>query len=101
MLAEFPSAADAVEWALAVQTDLRSRPPEDRELQLRIGINVDDVLDDGTVVVSTRRGKRNLIRPDDPMLHRANWFQKLIYRSRFPLPTVPAEPQIPKEATAG
>lgn len=52
---------------------------------------VDEVLDDGTIVVTTRRGKRNYIRPDDPMLLRANWFQKLLYRNRFP---APVEPQI-------
>lgn len=47
---------------------------------------VQAVLDDGTIVATTRRGKTNLLKSDDPMLHRANWFQKLIYRSRFPMP---------------
>ena len=46
---------------------------------------VEEVLEDGTIVATTRRGKRNHLKSDDPMLHRANWLQKLLYRSRFPM----------------
>ena len=45
---------------------------------------VDEVLSDGRIIATTRRGKRNTLRADDPMLQRANWLQRLWYRSRFP-----------------
>lgn len=44
---------------------------------------VEEVQDDGTVVASTRRGKRNIIKPDDPSLKRANLLERFLYRSRF------------------
>ncbi|AVO38643.1 adenylate/guanylate cyclase domain-containing protein [Pukyongiella litopenaei] len=52
MLTEFTSATSAVNWAVAVQTRLRDRPASDRDLQLRIGINIDDVVDDGDTLQS-------------------------------------------------
>jgi hypothetical protein len=36
------------------------------------------------VTLVTRRGKVHLVDADDPHLHRASWWQRLIYRSRFP-----------------
>jgi len=36
------------------------------------------------VVLMTRRGKVHLVDADDPHLHRASWWQRLIYRGRFP-----------------
>jgi adenylate cyclase len=45
VLAEFPSAVDAVQCAVAVQEKLASAGvPEDRRLQFRIGIHVGDVV---------------------------------------------------------
>jgi len=44
---------------------------------------VRDVLEDGTVIAETRRGKRHHIKPTDPMLKRVNLLQRLMYRSRF------------------
>ncbi|MEZ6129661.1 MAG: hypothetical protein R3C59_13340 [Planctomycetaceae bacterium] len=44
---------------------------------------IEQVLDDGTVVAATRRGKRNRLKSDDPMLRRANLLQRLLYRGRF------------------
>ncbi len=44
---------------------------------------VEEVLADGTIVAATRRGKKNRIKSNDPMLRRANLFQKLLYRTRF------------------
>ena len=47
MLAEFPSVVDAVECALAVQREMKSRNveiPEDRRIELRIGIHLGDVI---------------------------------------------------------
>jgi len=47
MLVEFPSVVDAVECALAVQREMKSRNveiPEDRRLELRIGIHLGDVI---------------------------------------------------------
>ncbi len=47
ILAEFSSVVDAVECALAVQKEMRSRNveiPEDRRIELRIGIHIGDVI---------------------------------------------------------
>src|SRR4051812_22784050 len=50
VLAEFPSAVDAVQCAVAVQEKLaegRTGEPEDRRLQFRIGVHVGDVVGRG------------------------------------------------------
>lgn len=39
---------------------------------------------DGQVTLMTRRGKVHRVAAQDPHLHRANWWQRLIYRNRFP-----------------
>lgn len=44
---------------------------------------VEEVREDGTVVAATRRGKRNEIHSDDPLLKRANLIERFLYRSRF------------------
>ena len=44
---------------------------------------VDDVLEDGTIVATTRRGKKNFLQADDPMLKRASLIERILYRSRF------------------
>ena len=53
ILAEFPSVVDAVECALAVQREMKSRNveiPEDRRIELRIGIHLGDVIvEDGDI----------------------------------------------------
>jgi adenylate cyclase len=49
-LIEFASVVDAVRYAADVQAEMRDRNrdvPDDRRLELRIGINVGDVLEDG------------------------------------------------------
>jgi adenylate cyclase len=51
-LIEFASAVDAVEAALEIQrTSAAVDAPDDRRLPLRIGINLGDVIDDGSDVV--------------------------------------------------
>lgn len=45
---------------------------------------IDRVLDDGRLVARTRRGKTHTLHPADPRLHRARWWDKLRYGSRFP-----------------
>ncbi len=55
---------------------------------------VEEILNDGTIVVATRTGKKNRVHPDDHMLQRANWFQRLLYRSRFPAETEPTSGQL-------
>lgn len=44
---------------------------------------VEEVMEDGTVIAATRRGKKNEIRSDDPLLKRANLLERFLYRSRF------------------
>src|SRR5688572_13164874 len=50
LLAEFPSVVGAVECATAIQKEMRARNagvPEDRQIELRIGINLGDVIAEG------------------------------------------------------
>ena len=54
---------------------------------------VQEVQEDGTIIAATRRGKQVTLRSDDPMLHRANWFQRLLYRARFSLLSLPGQPK--------
>ncbi len=44
---------------------------------------VREVLNDGTIIAETRRGKQHHIKPDDPSLKRASLLQRLLYRNRF------------------
>ena len=52
LLVEFPSAAEAVTWAIEVQAAMRDDAHLETPLQLRIGLNIDDVLDDGKTLQS-------------------------------------------------
>jgi class 3 adenylate cyclase len=50
VLAEFASVVDAVESAVEIQNELKSKNaelPEDRRMQFRIGINLGDVIEEG------------------------------------------------------
>lgn len=44
---------------------------------------VDDVLPDGRLKLKTRRGKENVLRPDDANLRRARLWERWCYRDRF------------------
>jgi hypothetical protein len=39
---------------------------------------------DQTLVVRTRRGKLHTLAPDDPNLRRSHWWERLLFRRRFP-----------------
>ena len=55
ILMEFQSGVGAVNWAIDVQQsiqNLEDEPFEDEQMQLRIGINVDDVIDDEGTLMS-------------------------------------------------
>jgi len=41
------------------------------------------VLDDGRLLVVTRRGKEHVVDPGDPNLRRASWWERLKYQRRF------------------
>lgn len=45
---------------------------------------VDELLDDHTLVVRTRRGKIHYLHETDPRLRHATWWEKRWHRSRFP-----------------
>ncbi|AUQ70539.1 adenylate cyclase [Phaeobacter inhibens] len=50
LLVEFSSATDAVQWAMAVQDRLGQQNDDANPMKIRIGVNIDDVIDDqGTV----------------------------------------------------
>ena len=44
---------------------------------------VREIHSDGAILVQTRRGKLHLVPPGHACLRRANFLQRLIYRSRF------------------
>ena len=52
VLVEFPSVVNAIRWAVDVQKALRDRndPPQSGALRLRIGVNVEDIIDDEGVL---------------------------------------------------
>jgi signal peptidase I len=45
---------------------------------------VEKVLRDGQIVVATRTNKHVYLRPNDPNLHKAGWYERLRYWKRFP-----------------
>ena len=45
---------------------------------------VAEVLEDGRLRLVTRRGKEHLVEPDDIHLRPAKWWERLLYRDRFP-----------------
>src|SRR5512136_1966861 len=54
MLAEFASVVDAVECAVQIQKELKSRNaelPENRRMEFRIGVNLGDVIEDGEQIL--------------------------------------------------
>ena len=54
MLAEFASVVDAVECAVGIQKELKTRNaelPENRRMEFRIGVNLGDVIEDGEQIL--------------------------------------------------
>jgi hypothetical protein len=45
---------------------------------------VERVLRDGQILVATRTNKHHYLRPNDPNLHKARWYERLRYWKRFP-----------------
>ena len=45
---------------------------------------VSAIRNDGKLVLRTRRGKEHVIDPLDPLLRSARWWERLVYRGRFP-----------------
>lgn len=43
-----------------------------------------DELKDDAIILRTRRGKRHVIRDDNPMLRHPSLLERILYRSRFP-----------------
>lgn len=39
---------------------------------------------DGSVVLETRRGKKHTVQSTDDNLRHARWWERLVYRGRFP-----------------
>jgi hypothetical protein len=61
---------------------------------------IDEVIDDRHVRIRTRRGKTQVVEIRNPLMRRANWWERLRYRARFPVFSArPVEVQ-PKLRTA-
>lgn len=45
---------------------------------------VAEVQQNGNLVIKTRRGKTHTVSPADSSLRKANWWERLWYRERFP-----------------
>jgi hypothetical protein len=43
-----------------------------------------EIQEDGKILARTRRGKEHLIDPDDPALRKPRWWEKLLWKNRFP-----------------
>ncbi len=41
-------------------------------------------VENGSLVLVTRRGKIHRVNMNDPRLRRANWWEKLVFNGRFP-----------------
>jgi hypothetical protein len=41
-------------------------------------------LSNGQVLLRTRRGKEHVVNADHPNLRRARWWERILYRDRFP-----------------
>lgn len=41
-------------------------------------------LNENELVVRTRRGKRHIVKADNPSLRKANFWERLLFRNRFP-----------------
>lgn len=44
---------------------------------------VQEQLEDGRLLLTTRRGKEHTVSPDDPNLRHARWWERWLYRRRF------------------
>ncbi len=49
-----------------------------------------DTTAEDEVVLQTRRGKQHRVKVDAPRLRRASWWERLLYRGRFPQMVVTA-----------
>ncbi|MBI2479939.1 MAG: hypothetical protein HYV60_15295 [Planctomycetia bacterium] len=47
---------------------------------------VAELREENHVLLETRRGKQHVVASTDPNLRHARWWEKLIYRDRFPKP---------------
>lgn len=56
------------------------------------------VLPDRKVLVYTRQGRQHTLSCDDPSLRRAAWWERLLFRGRFP--TLPAGAGAPTESAS-
>ena len=45
---------------------------------------VSEIQPNGDLVLVTRRGKRHVVSPTDPCLRSARWWERWLYRERFP-----------------
>ncbi|MCA8943405.1 MAG: hypothetical protein KDB80_12650, partial [Planctomycetes bacterium] len=45
---------------------------------------VGEVRTDGRLALVTRRGKRHVVSKDDPRLRKPNWWERILFRRRFP-----------------
>ena len=61
---------------------------------------VAEVFADGSLALVTRRGKRHIIEANDPRLRHARWWERWLFRRRFPdlarLASIPEVSPIPK-----
>ena len=44
---------------------------------------IQEVRDDGQVVLRTRKGKEHTLSPDDPRLRHASWWEKWLFGGRY------------------
>lgn len=47
---------------------------------------VERSLNENELIVRTRKGKRHIVRADSPSLRKAHFWERLLFRNRFPSP---------------
>ena len=55
---------------------------------------VAELLPEGRLLLKTRQGKEHVVPADDPQLHRARWWERLVHRERFKTVAAGAEKSV-------
>lgn len=61
-----------------------ARSGDDYSYDVKRYWRVEAIEADGRVRVRTRSGKRRVVRAERPALRRARWWERVLYRSKFP-----------------
>jgi hypothetical protein len=55
-----------------------------------------EIREDNKLLLMTRRGKTHLVDADSPHIRRPRWWERLLFRDRFPSLPLPQQPSSPQ-----